>query len=176
MIDQGWVRNPNTNRWIKYNGPTYQKLYPKQHALNRMDMTHQEINETSKSIDDKYKSIMPSLDNVKPYPKPPQPPKPMYDFNFDDDIFQTENTSLRKFKIISVQSRENKKFKSYTNEFEVKILKKLNNVGEIYHIFHEIVKLVKKRRKLRNKDIIRIVVQHEELTKAISTAFKNISN
>ena len=53
----GWVRNLNTNRWIKYNGPTYQKLYPMQHALNRMDMTHQEINETSKSIDDKYKSI-----------------------------------------------------------------------------------------------------------------------
>ena len=28
--------------------------------------------------------------------------KPKDDFNFDDDIFQTENTSLRKFKIISI--------------------------------------------------------------------------
>ena len=55
--------------------------------------------------------------------KSPQPPKPKDDFNFDDDIFQTENTSLGKFKIISIQSRENKKFKSYTNEFKVKILK-----------------------------------------------------
>ena len=39
----------------------------------------------------------------KPTRKPPQPPKPKDDFNFDDDIFQTENTSLGKFKIISVQ-------------------------------------------------------------------------
>ena len=30
----------------------------------------------------------------KPTRKPPQPPKPKDDFNFDDDIFQTENTSL----------------------------------------------------------------------------------
>ena len=66
----GWVRNPNTNRWIKYNGPTYQKLYPMQHALNRMDMTHQEINKQSYDIDDKYKSIISSLDDVKPFPKP----------------------------------------------------------------------------------------------------------
>ena len=64
----------------------------------------------------------------------PQPPTPKDDFNFDDDIFQTENQSLEKFKIISVQSRENKKFKSYTNEFKVKILKKLDDVKEIYHI------------------------------------------
>ena len=31
---------------------------------------HKEINETSKSIDDKYKSILSSLDDVKPSPKP----------------------------------------------------------------------------------------------------------
>ena len=66
----GWVRNPNTNRWIKIDGRTYRRLYPIQHLLNRMDRTHQEINETSKSIDDKYKSIMSSLDDVKPSPKP----------------------------------------------------------------------------------------------------------
>ena len=106
----GWVRNPNTNRWIKIDGPTYRKLYPMQHVLNKIDKTHQEINETSKSIDDKYKKV--STQNIPSVP-----------FNFDDDIFQTENTSLGKFKIISVQSRENKKFKSYTNEFKVKILK-----------------------------------------------------
>ena len=75
-----------------------------------------------------------------------RPPKPKNDFNFDDDIFQTENTSLGKFKIISIQSRENKKFKSYTNEFKVKILKKFDDVKEIYHILQELVKTVKKRR------------------------------
>ena len=42
----------------------------------------------------------------KPTGKPPPPPND--GFNFYDDIFQTENTSLGKFKIISVQSRENK--------------------------------------------------------------------
>ena len=64
----------------------------------------------------------------KPTRKPPQPQTQKDDFNFDDDIFQTENQSLEKFKIISVQNRENKKFKSYTNEFKVKILKKLDDV------------------------------------------------
>ena len=67
-------------------------------------------------------------DIILPPPKPtrkPQPPTPKDDFNFDDDILQTENQSLEKFEIISMQSRENKKFKSCTNEFEVKILKKV---------------------------------------------------
>ena len=40
----GWVRNPNTNRWIKIDGLTYRKLYPMQHVLNKIDKTHQEIN------------------------------------------------------------------------------------------------------------------------------------
>ena len=66
----GLVRNPNTNRWIKIGGPTYRKLYPMQHVLNKINKMHQEINKTSKSIDDKYKSIMSSLDDVKPSPKP----------------------------------------------------------------------------------------------------------
>ena len=159
----GWVRNPNTNRWIKIDGPTYRKLYPMQHVLNKIDKTHQEINETSKSIDDKYKKV--STQNIPSVP-----------FNFDDDIFQTENTSLGKFKIISVQSRENKKFKSYTNEFKVKILKKLDDVKEIYHIFQELVKTVKRRRKLSNNDMFRLVIQNEELPNAISTKFNKVEN
>ena len=166
----GWVKNPKTNRWIKIDGPTYRKLYPMQHVLNKIDKTHQEINETSKSIDDKYNSIIPSLDNAK------SPLQPNDGFNFDDDIFQTENTSLEKFKIISVQSRQNKKFKSYTNEFKVKILKKLDDVKEIYHIFHELVKTVKKRRKLSNNDMLRLVIQNEELPNAISTKFNKVQD
>ena len=55
--------------------------------------------------------------------EPPLPQTPKHEFNFDDDIFQTENQSLEKFKIINIRSIENKKFKSYTNEFKVKILK-----------------------------------------------------
>ena len=38
----------------------------------------------------------------KPTREPPQPPKPKDDFNFDDDIFQTKNTSLGKFKIVGI--------------------------------------------------------------------------
>ena len=59
----------------------------------------------------------------KPARKPPLPPPPKDHFNFDDNIFQTENQSFKKFKIISIQSRQNKKFKSFTNEFKAKILK-----------------------------------------------------
>ena len=116
------------------------------------------------------------MQNVRRPPKPPQPPKPKDDFNFDDDIFHTENTSLRNFKIISVRSRENKKFKSYTNEFKVKILKELDDVKEIYHIFQELVKTVKKRRKLSDNDMLRIVIQNEELPNAISAKFNKVEN
>ena len=172
----GWVRNPKTNRWIEIDGPTYRKLYPMQHILNKINKMPQEINETSKSIDDKYKSILPSLDDVKPSREPPLPPTPKHEFNFDDDIFQTENQSLEKFKIISVQSSQNKKFKSYTNEFKVKILKKLDDVKEVYYIFQELVKTVKKRRKLSNNDRLRFVIQNEELPNAISTNFNKVEN
>ena len=57
----GSVRNPNTNRWIKIDGPTYRRLYPIQHTLNKIDKINQEINETSKSIDDKYKKVSDGL-------------------------------------------------------------------------------------------------------------------
>ena len=64
-------------------------------------------------------------DGYRPIPKPRTDRTPKHKFNFDNDIFQTGNQSPKKFKIISVQSRENKKFKSYTNEFKVKILKEV---------------------------------------------------
>ena len=156
----GWVKNPKTNRWIRIGGPTFRKLYP---MLNMLNKKAKEIDATTKSIDDRYKKVI--TQNIPSVP-----------FNFDDDIFQTENTSLGKFKIISVQNRENKKFKSYTNEFKVKILKKLDDDKDIYHIFQEIVKTVKKRRNLSNNDMLRIVIQNEELPNAISTKFNKVQN
>ena len=114
------------------------------------------------------------MQNARRPPKPTRKPKD--DFNFDDDIFQTENTSLGNFKIISVQSRENKKFKSYTNEFKVKILKELDDVKEIYHIFQELVKTVNGSRKLSDNDMLRLVIQNEELPNAISTKFSKVEN
>ena len=146
--------------------------------------------EPTKPRTGKWESIKPkpvprksvNEDIILPPPKgfrdrPPKPTrKPNDDFNFDDDIFQTENKSLGNFKIISVQSRENKKFKSYTNEFKVKILKKLDDVKEIYHIFQELVKTVKRRRKLSDNDMLRLVIQNEELPNAISTKFNKVEN
>ena len=132
--------------------------------------------EPAKSRTDRPLQMQNARRPPKPTRKRPQPPKPKDDFNFDDDIFQTENTSLGNFKIISIQSRENKKFKSYTNEFKVKILKKLDDVKEIYHIFQELVKTVKKRRKLSDNDMLRLVIQNEELPNAISTKFSKVEN
>ena len=110
----------------------------------------------------------------KPTRAPPLPPS--NDFKFDDDIFQTENTSLGKFKIVGIRNRENKKFKSYTNEFRVKVLKELDDDNEIYHIFQELVKTVKKRRNLSDNDMLRLVIQNEELPHAISTKFNKAGN
>ena len=101
----------------------------------------------------------------RPPPPPPQQPKYDYPFNFDDDIFQTENQSLGKFKIINVQSRQNKKINSFTNDFKVKILKKLDDVKEIHYIFQEIIKTVKRR----SNHMLRFIIQNEELPNAIST-------
>ena len=110
----------------------------------------------------------------KPTRAPPLPPND--GFNFDNDIFQTENTSLGKFKIVGIRNRENKKFKSYTNEFRVKILKELENYNEIYQIFQELVRTVKKRRKLSDNDLIKVVIQNEELPNAISTKFTKVES
>ena len=110
----------------------------------------------------------------KPTRAPPLPPND--GFNFDDDIFQNENTSLGKFKIVGIRNRENKKFKSYINEFRVKILKELVNDNEIYQIFQELVRTVKKRRKLSDNDLIRVVIQNEELPNAISTKFTKVES
>ena len=158
-----------------------------------------DINKQTSYINKKYKSIMSSLDDVKPVPRksvnediiqplpkgfrdrPPKPtrapPLPPNDvFNIHDDIFQTENTSLGKFKIVGIRNRENKKFKSYINEFRVKILKELENYNEIYQIFQELVRTVKKRRKLSDNDLIRVVIQNEELPNAISTKFTKVES
>ena len=132
------------------------------------------IIESPEQFRDRQKKRRPPKPRRKPPPIPLPEPEPLNDF--DDDIFQTENTSLGKFKIISVQSRQNKKFKSFTNEFKVKILKKLDDVKEIYHIFQELVKTVKRRRRLSNNDRLRLIILNEELPNAISTNFNKVQD
>ena len=180
---------PRTGKWENVKP----KPVPRK-SVKQMVKEYEDIIQPPEQFRDGYKPIKPPRTgkwaNLKPKPIPREniilPPKQFRDkprrpgrepplpptndgFNFYDDIFQTENTSLGKFKIISVQSRENKKFKSYTNEFKVKILKKLDDVKEIYHIFQELVKTVKRRRKLSDNDMFRLVIQNEELPNAIAT-------
>ena len=68
MVDDrpGWVRNLKTSRWIKIDGPTYRRLFPLRHSLNKIDKIHQEINNQSSDIDSRYQNIISSIDDVKP--------------------------------------------------------------------------------------------------------------
>ena len=52
----------------------------------------------------------------------------------------------------------------------------MDDVKEVYYIFQELVKTVKKRRKLSNNDMLRLVIQNEELPKAISTKFNKVQD
>ena len=171
LFPKNKILNHATNRYINIGGRTYQKLFPESHKRN-VEITRKirtltnrakKLDKASRDIDEKYDELVKQDIGLVP-------------FKFDDDIFQTENTSLGKFKIISVQNRENKKFKSYTNGFKVKVFKKFDDVKEVYYIFQELVKTVKKRRKLSNNDMLRIVIQNEDLPKAISTKFKKVQD
>ena len=63
----------------------------------------QEKSVPRKSVNDYENIILPPPEQFQDRQKKQRPPKPDH-FNFDGDIFQTENQSLKKFKIISVQS------------------------------------------------------------------------
>ena len=52
----------------------------------------------------------------------------------------------------------------------------MDDVKEIYHIFQELVKTVKRRRKLSDSDMLRLVIQNEELPNAISTKFSKVQD
>ena len=58
----------------------------------------------------------------------------------------------------------------------MKIFKKLDDVKETYHIFQELIKTIKRRRKLSNNDMLRFVIQNEELPNALSTKFNKVKD
>ena len=62
------------------------------------------------------------------------------------------------------------------NEFKVKILKKLDDVKGIYHIFQGLVKTVKRRGKLSDNNMLRLVIQSGELPNAISKKFNRVQD
>ena len=91
------IRNPETNRWIKIGGPSYKKVFPMQHALNEINKMHQKINKTSKSIDNKYKRTISSIDDVKPKTKITQIRKALKDStkSFAVDIVDDEDPLIQ---------------------------------------------------------------------------------
>ena len=52
----------------------------------------------------------------------------------------------------------------------------MDGVKEIYHIFQELVKTVKRRRKLGDNNMLKLVIQNEELPNAISTKFNKVED
>ena len=52
----------------------------------------------------------------------------------------------------------------------------MDDVKEIYHIFQELVKTVKRRRKLSDNDMLRLIIQNEELPSAISMKFNKVQD
>ena len=54
----GWVRNPNTNRLIKVDGPTYRRLYPMQHVLNKAINEDKEIIKQSSDIESRFQNML----------------------------------------------------------------------------------------------------------------------
>ena len=51
----------------------------------------------------------------------------------------------------------------------------MEDVKEIYHIF-QVIKTVKRRRKLSDNDMLRLVILNEELSNAISTKFNKVQD
>ena len=52
----------------------------------------------------------------------------------------------------------------------------MDDIKEIYHIFQELVKTVKRRGKLSDNDMLRLVIQNEELPNAISAKFNKVQD
>ena len=52
----------------------------------------------------------------------------------------------------------------------------MEDVKEIYYIFQQLVKTVKRRRKLSDNDMLKLVIQNEELPNAISTKFNKVQD
>ena len=165
----GWVRNPNTNRWIKIDGPTYRRLYPMQHTLNKIDKMHQEINETSKSIDDEYEKVS---DGLVSSPKITQIQKALKNstksFAVDivdnkDPLHQLTETKKVIEHYLNKELGELKGFK-YIETLKMAFEKQLGNKTTIKTAYFN-----SKTKTLINENEINEVIQtsRQELTKAI---------
>ena len=159
----GWVRNPNTNRWIKIDGPTYRRLYPIQHTLNKIDKIHQEINETSKSIDDKYKKVSPKITLMKKALKNSTKSFTVDIVDDEDPLKQLTETKKVIERHLNKELGEFKGFK-YVETLKITFEKELENETTIKTAFFNI-----KAKILINENEINEVLQtsRQELMKAI---------
>ena len=159
----GWVRNPNTNRWIKIDGPTYRRLYPTQHTLNKIDKIHQEINKTSKSIDDKYKKVSPKITLMKKALKNSTKSFTVDIVDDEDPLKQLTETKKVIERHLNKELGEFKGFK-YVETLKITFEKELENETTIKTAFFNI-----KAKILINENEINEVLQtsRQELIKAI---------
>ena len=180
----GWVRNPNTNRWIKIDGPTYRRLYPIQHTLNKIDKIdgptyrrlypiqhtlnkidkiHQEINETSKSIDNKYKKVSPKITLMKKALKNSTKSFTVDIVDDEDPLKQLTETKKVIERHLNKELGEFKGFK-YVETLKITFEKELENETTMKTAFFNI-----KAKILINENEINEVLQtsRQELMKAI---------
>ena len=127
-------------------------------------------------VNDYEDIIVPPSKEFRTRPKKPTRPPRLAPFDFGAKISQTGNKSPGKFEIISTQNTKNEKFKSFTNEFRMKVTKKLENTSEVYSILQDLIRTTKRRRKLSDNDRLRFVIQNKELPNAISTKFNRVKD
>ena len=92
------------------------------------------------------------------------------DFNFGKDLFQTENTSLPEFEIISVSQKVNKQYQTYTNSYHIEVSERPTYIDP-YIILDSILRKVKSSKNLGQHDLMRFVIMSDNLPNAISTKY-----
>ena len=103
-------------------------------SVKQMVKEYEDIIQPPEQFRDKYKPIpKPRIDRPfqmqnarrppKPSREPPLPPTPKHEFNFDDDIFQTGNQSLEKFKILAYKAGKIRNSKATQTNSKLKSLR-----------------------------------------------------
>ena len=90
---------------------------------------------------------------------------------FDDDLFRTDNASVTgNFILVKESSKFIKRYKTYQDEYSVKIrTKKALTLYDLYLVFEQIVSRIKKQYKLAENARLRFVIEHVKLDNPIST-------
>ena len=95
------------------------------------------------------------------------------EFNFDDDLFRTEG---KPFEVIKVNESQNKKFRTYFDNYRVGLKTNHTNIAvlNLDRVIRSCLRLTQHYRGLVTGDKFRILIQHPLLN--ISTKYMTISN